>query len=192
MIKNDMEDGLMNLQFETERLILRPFQYSDASKVYELADDYEVARTTLSIPHPYPEGAAESWIRACEQSAKEGNSFAFAMERKEDGALLGCMSIGITKPHQRGEIAYWVGKPYWGYGYATEAARRIVQFGFEDLGLNRIVALAMTKNPASTKVMSKIGMKYEGKMPQQIFKWDHFEDIAFYGLLKSDYLQMHK
>lgn len=100
--------------FETQRLTLRPFQSTDASKVQDLAGDIEVARTTLSIPHPYPDGAAESWISACRRSAAEGDGFPFALISRESNALLGCMSLNIDKSHKRGELAYWVGKPFGG------------------------------------------------------------------------------
>ncbi|MBP1993750.1 GNAT family N-acetyltransferase [Paenibacillus eucommiae] len=177
----------MALQLETNRLFLRFFELFDAKMVQELAGDEEVARTTLAIPHPYPDEAAEKWIETVRQSSEKGDSYAFAMIKKEDGALLGNMSMGVFQKHNRAELAYWVGKPYWGQGYATEAARRIVQFGFEDLELNRISAAAMTKNPGSYKVMIKIGMKLEGTFPQHVLKAGSFEDLVFYGIVRSDY-----
>ncbi|MBP1967693.1 GNAT family N-acetyltransferase [Paenibacillus aceris] len=173
--------------FETRRLVLRPFKLADAKSVQELAGDIEVAKTTLAIPHPYPDGAAEAWIEGARQAAENGNSFAFAMLKKDDGTLIGNMSMGVTQKHERAELAYWVGRQYWGQGFATEAAQRMIQYGFEDLKLNRIFAAAMTKNPSSYKIMSKIGMKQEGIFKKHILKWDVFEDLVFYGMTKSDY-----
>jgi ribosomal-protein-alanine N-acetyltransferase len=86
----------MQPTFETERLVLRPFELTDASKVQELAGDIEVARTTLSIPYPYPDGAAESWISACNDRSDDGNGFPFALISKDNNALIGCMSINIA------------------------------------------------------------------------------------------------
>lgn len=177
----------MILKFETNRLLIRLFEQSDAQMVQVLAGSEEVARTTLTIPHPYPEGAAEGWIKSTHQSAEKGDSYAFALVKKEGQALIGCMSLGVSKQHNRAELGYWIGQPFWGQGFATEAAQRIVQFGFEDLGLNRIFAAAMTKNPGSCKVMRKIGMKHEGTFPQHVMKWGRYEDIVFYGMVKSDY-----
>ncbi|MET3290867.1 UNVERIFIED_CONTAM: ribosomal-protein-alanine N-acetyltransferase [Brevibacillus sp. OAP136] len=171
---------------ETERLRLRPLEQSDADAVQTLAGNVEVARTTLSIPHPYPDGAAEAWIRSAHQSATTGEHYAFAIVRKVDGALLGCISLGVTKPHNRAELGYWLGVPYWGQGYVTEAARRILTFGFTELSLNKIIAIAMTKNPASVSVMRKIGMKHEGTFRQHIMKWGVYEDVVYYGIVKSD------
>ncbi|MFP3380462.1 GNAT family N-acetyltransferase, partial [Bacillus sp. SIMBA_069] len=102
-----------------------------------LAGSEEVARTTLSIPHPYPEGVAEQWIESTLRAAEKGESYTFAIVKKEDEELMGCMSLLVSKSHKRAELGYWFGHPYWGQGFATEAARRIVAFGFEELGLNR-------------------------------------------------------
>jgi ribosomal-protein-alanine N-acetyltransferase len=179
----------MALKFETTRLLLRFFELSDARMVQQLAGNEEVARTTLAIPHPYPDGAAEQWIENVRQSSEKGDSYAFAMIKKEDGSLIGNMSMGVSQKHKRAELAYWVGQPFWGQGFATEAARRIVQFGFDDLDLNRIFAAAMTKNPRSYNVMSKIGMNEEGTFPQHVLKWGIYEDLVFYGMVKSEYLK---
>ncbi|MDQ0875845.1 ribosomal-protein-alanine N-acetyltransferase [Paenibacillus sp. V4I3] len=179
----------MALNFETTRLLLRFFELSDARMVQQLAGNEEVARTTLAIPHPYPDGAAEEWIENVRQSSEKGDSYAFAMIKKEDGSLIGNMSMGVSRKHKRAELAYWVGQPFWGQGFATEAARRIIQFGFEDLDLNRIFTAAMTKNPGSYKIMRKIGMKEEGTFPQHVLKWGIYEDLVFYGMVKSDYLK---
>lgn len=179
----------MILRFQTDRLLIRLFEQSDAKMVNVLAGNEKVACTTISIPHPYPEGAAEEWIEFTHQSAERGDSYAFAMVKKEDEALVGCVSLDVSKIHKRAELGYWLGQPFWGQGFATEAAQRIVTFGFEDLGLNRIFAAAMTKNPGSYKVMGKIGMKHEGTFLQHVMKWGSFEDIAFYGMVKSDYVK---
>ena len=177
----------MSLRLETDRLVIRHFEQSDAKMVHELAGSEEVARTTLSIPHPYPEGAAGEWIESTLRDAEKGEGYTFAIVKKEDEELMGCMSLLVSKIHKRAELGYWFGHPYWGQGFATEAARRIVAFGFEELGLNRIFAMAMTKNTASYKVMRKVGMKHEGTFPQHVLKWGSFEDIEFYGLTRADY-----
>jgi ribosomal-protein-alanine N-acetyltransferase len=179
--------GKMNMFIlESNRLKLRPFVLSDSKKVQELAGDIEIARTTLHIPYPYPDGGAEEWISTHKDGFERG-SYTFAIESKEDECLIGCIAIGVTKQHNRAELAYWIGQPYWGKGYATEASSRIVQFGFDELGLNKIWAAAFTRNPASSGVMKKLGMKYEGTFAQHILKWDKYEDLEFYGILKSDY-----
>ncbi|MFF2091068.1 GNAT family N-acetyltransferase [Paenibacillus sp. NPDC058174] len=172
---------------ETDRLILRPFELSDASEVQRLAGHIEIAQMTLSIPHPYPDGGAEIWIRSSKNNSREGNGFPFAVVTKDEDKLIGCISLNLSKPHRKAELGYWLGKPYWGQGYSTEAARRVLSFGFQELGLNKIYAIAMVKNPASANVMKKLGMKWEGELKEHILKWDVFEDIVYYGIRKSEY-----
>jgi ribosomal-protein-alanine N-acetyltransferase len=176
----------MRYTFETARLSLRPFAMEDAPLLQTLCGDSEIARTTLLIPHPYPVGAAESWIISSLEAASYGTRYAFAITDIIHSDLYGCISLNLDKLHMRAELAYWIGKDYWGQGYATESAKRIIQFGFDALKLQRIWAAAMTKNPASLKIMQKVGMQYEGTFRQHILKWQQYEDISFYGIIKTD------
>ena len=172
---------------ETERLILRPFALDDAPVVRELAGAPEVAATTLTIPHPYPEGAAEAWIGRQPESAANGEFFTWAMVRRGDRALLGAIALGITPRHRRGELGYWLGVRYWNQGFTSEAARRVVAFGFEALALHRIEAAHYPRNPASGKVMRKAGLTYEGTLRDYVLKGDRFEDVAIYAILRADW-----
>ncbi|MBD1371487.1 GNAT family N-acetyltransferase [Hazenella sp. IB182357] len=177
----------MTVVLETERLILRPFDQKDATDVQRLAGDAEIAKTTLSIPHPYEDGVAKSWIDSLHKFAQFGTMFGFAIVNKENAHLYGCMTLQITPQHQHGELAYWLGKPYWNKGYTTEAARALIQHGFHQYDLNRIFARTMTKNIASSQVMLKSGMQFEGVLKQHFFKDGQFEDIAYYGILREDH-----
>lgn len=174
----------------SDNLILRPFELDDAERVRELAGDYDIAKTTLHIPHPYPEGAAEEFITRSHESAKQGNRYAFAIVRRLDDELLGAIGLSITPEYKRAEIAYWMGKPFWGQGYTTEAASRLLKFGFEELDLNRIYAYSFTTNPASSRVMQKIGMTYEGTLVQHVRKWDQYHDLVAYGIVKQTYKEL--
>lgn len=179
----------MEPRLETNRLILRLFESSDAKMVQTLAGNEEIANTTLGIPHPYPDGAAEAWIERIRNAYQKGEIFSFAMVQKENGMLIGCVTLRVSKSENHADLAYWVGRPFWGQGYATEAAQRIVKFGFEGLCLHRILAAAMTKNPASYKIMHKIGMKSENNFPKQVLKSGVYEDLVHYGLAKSDVIK---
>lgn len=172
---------------ETDRLRLRPFQLEDAQAVRELAGDYEIAKTTLNIPHPYPEGAAEEWILSQSTAVATGTGRHFAIVLKANDMYIGSMGLGIHRTHQRAEIAYFIGRPYWGKGYATEAAQQVLRYGFTELGLHRIFAFAFTDNPASTRVMEKIGMTYEGTLVGHVCKWGEMKDLAAYGIIASDW-----
>lgn len=173
----------------TDRLLLRPYKRTDACRVQALAGEREVAETTLAIPHPYSIEAAESWIENHAKLIENGEAYPFAMVLRDDNLLIGTMTIRTDYQHNKGELAYWVGKDYWGQGYATEAAKRITQFGFDELTLNRVFAQAMSRNKGSTKVMEKVGMSYEGTLKQELFHWGKYEDVDVYGLLRSAYEQ---
>ncbi|HKB78454.1 MAG TPA: GNAT family protein, partial [Thermoanaerobaculia bacterium] len=81
------------------------------------------------------------------------------------------------------------GVPYWGLGYATEAAGAVVRFGFESLSLNRIFACHFVRNPASGRVLRKLGMQHEGTMRQHVRKWDEYVDLEYYAILHQDYIR---
>ena len=176
---------------ETERLILRPFTLADAPEVQRLAGAREIAATTLNIPHPYPNGAAEAWIGSHQANFEAGRFVNYAITRRDDGALLGAISLALRREDQRAEMGYWLGVPYWNQGYTSEAARALIRYGFETLGLNRIYATHLANNPASGRVMQKVGMTYEGTLRQHVWKWGEAHDLPHYGILKSEYSADH-
>lgn len=108
------------------------------------------------------------------------------MTRRETGDLVGIVSLHIQRVHDRAELGYWIGKPYWMRGYATEAARALIGFGFRDLGLHRIFAHHFARNPASGRVMEKAGMKCEGLRRGAVKKGGVYEDIVEYAILRDD------
>jgi RimJ/RimL family protein N-acetyltransferase len=169
-------------------VVLRRFSPADGPGVQRLAGDPAVADTTLAIPHPYPDGAAEAWIATHEAQFADGTGAIFAIAAPEDGAVLGAIGVRIDPAHRHGEIGYWIGKPFWGRGYATAALRLFVECCFAQLDLHRVYAHHLVRNPASGLVMQKAGMRFEGRLREHICKAGRFEDIAFYGLLKGDHV----
>ncbi len=173
---------------ETTRLTLRPFTVADASDVQRLAGEREIASTMLNIPHPYEEGMAEQWIATHQERYEKGELVNFAITLRVDQALIGAIGLQLTQQHASAELGYWIGKPFWNRGYCTEAAQAVVRYGFDVLGLNRLHAAYFKRNPASGRVMQKLGMRYEGCMREHVKKWGVFEDRELYGLLSRDYL----
>jgi RimJ/RimL family protein N-acetyltransferase len=171
----------------TERLVLRPFTVDDAPAVEALVSQRDIAATTLTIPHPYPAGGSVAWIEKHADEFERGVGVVFAVALREDGRLVGAIGLDLAMEHLRAEIGYWVGKPYWGNGYATEAARGLLRYAFGDLGLRKVVAHYMTRNPASGAVMKKIGMKLEGHLRDHILKWGAFEDLDVYAILSHEF-----
>lgn len=173
-----------------DRLLLRPFCLDDAKAVQELAGDPYIADMTLYIPHPYEDGIAENWIASHQDQFEQGRSLELAIVHKEGQYVIGAICIAFHQPFDHGELAYWIGKPYSNLGYCTEAAKGIVRYAFEEIRLNRVFARHFGRNPASGKVMAKVGMKYEGTLRQHAKKQGKYEDLVYYGLLKEEYLSM--
>jgi RimJ/RimL family protein N-acetyltransferase len=111
----------------------------------------------------------------------------FAIVLRERGELCGSIGLLINSRDANAELGYWIGVHYWGQGYATEAAREIVRYAFEQLGLHRIYAAHFGTNPASGRVLQKIGMRYEGTRREHHRKWGEYEDRVEYGLLVSEW-----
>ncbi len=173
---------------ETERLVLRPFRLADAPEVERLAGDRAIADTTLAIPHPYTKGMGRVWISSHPGYRENGSGAIFAVTLKPEGSLVGAVGLSsVSEAFSRAEIGYWVGKPYWNKGYATEATRTVLRFAFRNLGLNRVHASHFTRNPASGRVMQKLGMTREGMSRQHVRRWDRFEDLVQYGILASEF-----
>ena len=130
---------------------------------------------------------AEEWIGTHQESFERGEQATFAIVLREGDTLIGAIGLSIKAQYEQAELGYWVGKPYWGQGYCTEAARAVLDYAFTVLNLNRIHAHHLARNPASGRVMQKIGMTYEGHLRQHVKKWGAFEDIKMYGILRSEF-----
>ena len=169
----------------TTRLTLRPHRLSDAPVVQRLAGDPEVALETDAIPYPYEDGVAEAWIDSLEPAWEDGRLLTLAITEQSDG-LVGTMSLSINPRHRSAELGYWIGQPYWNKGYATEAGRAFLRYGFDEIGLNRIQARHMPRNAASARVLEKLGMRLEGVHRQCLYLRGEFEDLAVYAILASD------
>lgn len=171
---------------QTARLVLRPYSLDDSADLVRLAGAREVAATTLRIPHPYREQDALDFIASSRADAELGLSLRLAITLRASGAFCGGIGLRMSPAHHRAELGYWLGLPYWGSGYATEAAQALVRYGFQTLGLHRIYASHVVGNVASGRVLQKIGMHHEGCLRNHICKWDQFLDLEFYGMLRSD------
>jgi RimJ/RimL family protein N-acetyltransferase len=153
-----------------------------------IANDRAIADTTISVPHPYTLEYAQSWITCCNQEWEKNHSATFALELLTEKKLIGMNALRhIDREHAQAEIACWVGKDWWNQGFASEAGEAMIRFGFETLQLNRIYAYYMTRNPASGKVLTRIGMREEGILRQRVRKWGVFEDVAVLAILREDW-----
>ncbi len=173
---------------KTSRLVLRGLRPEDAPRVQLLAGDREIADTTLSIPHPFEVEMAEQYVEGKISLYESGKGVGFGVILPSVDNLVGVVSLKKIDPiHRNAELGYWIGKEYWNNGYATEAAVAVVNYGFGGLNLQRIYAHCLSRNPSSGKVLLKIGMTHEGTLREHILKWNEFEDIDLFGILRSEH-----
>jgi [ribosomal protein S5]-alanine N-acetyltransferase len=114
----------------------------------------------------------------------------FAITRRETGEFCGSIGLRIAVAHERAELGYWIGVPFWNRGYGTEAGAAVLGFAFDTLHLNSVIAHYFVRNAASGRVLQKIGMTYEGHLRQHVKKGDRFEDLHCYCILRSDWVSM--
>lgn len=169
----------------TARLVLRPFAMGDAADVQRFAGDPLVAATTLNIPHPYADGMAEKWISGHAENFRREREIVWAITL--DGALVGAAGLVLEKAHLRAELGYWIAVPHWNRGLATEAAQAVLAHAFGALGLNKVVARHLPRNPSSGRVMLKLGMTLEGRQREHVRKGGQFEDLLEYAILRSEW-----
>ena len=141
----------------TERLILRAPCFEDARPIAALANDRRIAVNTLRIPHPYGLADAQSFITAANAP---GGEIVFLIATRGGNVIGGC---GIARfGEEPPEIGYWLGVPFWGQRYATEAVRAVIDHAFGDLGYDVLAGGARVSNPASRRVLEKCGFQWTG------------------------------
>jgi len=172
---------------ETDQLRLRPLASADAPAIQKAAAVREVADTMISIPHPYPDGEAERFVTHQKMENRAGRAFSFVIESGSGGVFCGLIEIrDIDREHSQGELSFWLAPDAWGRGYMSEVVGVVMNYGFETLGLNRLYAYHMLRNPATGRVLEKNGFRREGILRQRVRKWDRYEDVALWAVLKED------
>jgi len=143
----------------TERLVLRPPHEDDIPELAELADDRRIAEMLGRMPHPYGEREARAFVEGTRQNVAAGCTYAVTLA--ESGAFIGC--AGLHGRPQGLELGYWIGRPYWGRGYATEAAHALVDLAFRASAIERLHVSCRVINSASRRVIHKCGFQYAGQ-----------------------------
>ncbi len=149
----------MRAQMTTDRLTLRWLIPDDAQRLTELASNWNVARMLARLPYPYPENGAEDWLATHADMRTRGHGSPYAITLA--GTLIGV--VGVERMDDgRVELGYWLGEPYWGHSYATEAAKAATHIGFADLGVGTLTSGHFEENAASGRVLQKCGFRYTG------------------------------
>lgn len=171
---------------QSERLLLRPLQVSDAADIARIAGTREIADTTISVKHPLNLEAARKWI-AGDLGVPSPHQQAYAVTEAATGKVLGMVALKYIEPeHGQAELSFWIDPAQWGKGFAREAAQRLVAHAFGAAGLRRLVAYYMVRNPASGKVLAGLGFTQEGLLRQRVRKWGVLEDVCACAMLAPD------
>jgi ribosomal-protein-alanine N-acetyltransferase len=173
------------MELRTERLILRPWRRGDEAALVREANDMAVWRTVRDrFPHPYTVADAERWIDYTRSQPGPPRHFAIV----HGGTLIGGVGFELKEDVHRctSEVGYWLGRAWWGRGFATEAVRRIVAYAFETFdSLTRLEAHAFASNPASARVLEKAGFVLEARLSRAVIKQGVVQDELVYALLRG-------
>ena len=181
----------MTLPIRTERLVLRRFTFDDVQEVLAFLSHPSVARIVREIE------ATEAGVRKYIELQNSHEPFeqniwiGLALSRKVDDRVMGLVSL-VCKDHRQGQCGWSLGIEYRGQGYATEAARGLFSYGFMVLGLHRISADTTSANPASWRLMERLGMRREAHLREAEFRDGEWIDYFIYGILADEWQNMDK
>lgn len=171
----------------TARLVLRPCSEQDVSALVTLAGDARIAATTGTVPHPYTEAAAHSWLATHAPAWAADSQVHFAIVARHDDELRGVISLR-RDGEDTANVGYWIGVPFWGQGLATEACAALVAFGFEHWALAAINGRHLPENPASGRVLLKNGFLARGRVRVPFPIRGRDEDLDTYQLTYEGWL----
>ena len=171
----------------TARLRLRPFGDADADDLFALHSNACVLRYWDAPPWSEPQ-RAEQFLATCRRIAEEGTGVRLAVDRASDGAFIGwCSLTRWNRDYASASMGYCFDDAAWGHGYATEAARAVLQWGFDTLTLNRVQAETDTRNTASARVLEKLGFVREGTLREDCVVNGEVSDSWVYGLIRREW-----
>ena len=173
----------------TERLTLRRMSINDTDDMFDYAKRQDVTEYLLWYPHQSKKYTSD-YLRYIGTRYNLGEFYDWAVIETQSGRMIG--TCGFTRfdlPHNSAEIGYVLNPEFHGKGYATEAAERVLEFGFEDLSLHRIEAKFMQGNDASLHVMKKLGMKFEGYHRDALFVKGKYRTVGYASILRDEYYQ---
>lgn len=177
------------ITLKTKRLLLnRPTESDLEDILFYLNQTSAFSENTLNMPFPYTKADAQFWFKMIEDGLKNEEAYIFGIRDKANLKLIGGIGLHLDKRHHKAELGYWIAKDFWNKGYATEAAKELIKFGFVNLKLNKIHATHYPWNPASGEIMKKCGMTQEAILKQEYFKNGEFRDMIRYSILAEQYM----
>jgi RimJ/RimL family protein N-acetyltransferase len=172
----------------SQRLVFKPLCKEDLGPIVYLLSDYETVLLLTYAPWPYTVQDALQWIAHVNRMCALNVGCFWGIHNQED-IFIGTAGLSIFPEHEKAELHYWLGKQYWGQGYGTEVAKRVIKYAFEELKLKRLEVNHMTRNIRSQHVIEKCGFQLEGLMRAYVKRFEEFEDVKFYSLLREEFAQ---
>lgn len=170
----------------SKRLSYQPLRERDQKAILDYLSDYETVYFLTYGGWPYTSDELAVWYNYVDTLCERGAASFWGIHDADD-TFIGVIGLSIFREHDRAEVHFWIGRPYWGKGYGTEALRRIMSYGFETLALERLEVNHMAKNIRSQRVIEKNGFRYEGLFREYVKRFGQYEDLKFYSLLKTEY-----
>ncbi len=169
----------------TPRLLLRALEKPQAEMLCALANGPKIADNTASIPSPYTLEIALDFIDGMQAKYRSTGLLSLGMHRRDNGELIGIVSLRINAAHRYGHLGGWVAAGARNQGYAAEAATALMDYGFVELGLHRVGSQCFSRNKESARVMEKIGLQYEGCMRGAFLKNGVHEDLLVFATVRE-------
>lgn len=186
-MSNQSASGVVRV-LETPRLVLRPTNESDLEDFIRVGSRLDVARNTGSFPHPFTREFALQRLEKHRKSLEEGTGVCFAIRLRESGVGVGTTGFfGLSREHGVAEVGYVIDPEHWGKGYATESLAAVVRHAFEDWAIRKLSACYFADNPASGRVLSKVGFVPEGVRRKHLLRFGEYRDDCLMGLLREEY-----
>ncbi len=177
----------LQLPIVGRRLLLRTPKPSDAAAIAHALRDRRVSRP-IHLPAHYSVRDARDFIRRSKEGLKDGSKYYLSIVLRGNGELVGgCGLDHVLIDHRNAHVGYWIARPHWGKGYASEAASILIAAGFRDLGLHRIHTGAFPDNRRSIRVLRRLGFRTEGRARQDRLVDGRYRDLALFGLLRQQF-----
>ncbi len=173
------------LPLETQRLRLEPPSTGHLAECVALLGDPRVSRWLLRVPFPYPVTEGRDFLRRARRQLRSNAALNLWIIEKSSGRLVG--GVGLRDPHpvhRSAELGYWIGQPFWGRGYATEATSALVRLGLGPMHLRRLEACVFRGNERSAHVLQKLGFRHEGTRRRAFLVQGRWVDDVMFGLLR--------
>jgi [ribosomal protein S5]-alanine N-acetyltransferase len=177
----------LQLPIVGRRLLLRILKSADASAIALALRDRKVTRP-IHLPARYSIHDAREFIRRSKRGLKDGSKYNLAIILPRSGELIGgCGLDQIQLDHRNAHVGYWIARPHWGKGYASEAASMLITAGFRELGLHRVHTGVFPDNPRSIRVLRRLGFRIEGRARQDRLVDGRYRDLILFGLVRSEF-----